>query len=114
MGKPHERLRGQMHHDVGPGLANGRGQPGRIANIGLMVHIHQIANPGDVEERGIRRRSQRIACHLRPEPMQEHHEPGALEARVARDEDPLAPKAVDDGHHHTFQAASPSFHISLT
>ena len=75
MRQPHKRLCGQMHDDIGPGLAHGRSQSGRIADIGFMVNVHEIAKPGDVEERGSRRRGERIAGHLRPETIEQQEQP---------------------------------------
>ena len=46
--------------------------------------------------------------------LEPQREPCTLEARVPCDKDTPAAEAFPDRHHHTFQAALPSFQSSLT
>ena len=62
-------------------------QAGDVAEIGLVVRGEQIANATNIEIAGRRRRGQGIARDLGPQGVQPDRQPGALEARVSRDED---------------------------
>ena len=89
MRKPHERLGREVHDDIGLRGFHGRSEPRRVADVVLVMALDEIAHRCRLEERGIRGRLERIARDVGPGAMQEHHEPRALEARVARDEHPL-------------------------
>ena len=110
VGVAHQRLGGQMQHDVGPRSLHGAGQCLGVAQVGEGMAGKAGLKPCDREEIRLGRRRQRIAMHFRAHVGQPQAQPAALEAGVAGHEDALAaPEFPLVGHAHgqVFQGALP-------
>ena len=81
----HERLRREVHDDLGTSLAKGRAKSCEIAHIALdrahgIRQLQLLKEPRTVR----RRRSERKSCKMRSRAEQQFREPYPLEARMPR------------------------------
>ncbi len=97
VGAAHERLCRQMEHHLRRKIARQRRHPIRIAHVRRLV-ADQLRQRG-AHERPLRGfRLERRAQDFRAQAPQPKRQPRALEARVARQPDPLAAIAVAETH----------------
>ncbi len=94
--RAHQRLGGQVEHDLGPRRLAREAARRRIADVADMMTVGGRGAEQVVQaRRGLR--GKRQPGHLRPQARQPQRQPGALEAGVAGEENALASPEVGVG-----------------
>ena len=82
IGIAHQRLRRHVDHDLGFVFGKHRAQMRQIADVSYDAG-HALTDFGNLEQAGVRRRSQRVTHHLSTHGLQPERQPASFEAGVS-------------------------------